>query len=390
MSSRSLKHRKSVTIKDIAKKAGVSQRSVSQALLPGNGKVKVSEETRQRIRAIAKAMGYRANTFARSLRTGESGMIGVLCFPNIQYLGAYRLTHCVRDIEQQGFTPFVYHLERHTKERFEHACNVMIDTRVDAVLVLQPLSSFREKYIDMLLDAGLPVTTLGGRPFRNVTSFLTDKVGAFEMATNHLIEIGCTDLALLTTVLPDGPNKREFHHSRCAQEGFSKAVHASRRAGATISARLHQLDLETAAQNTPTFPHIHGVHAPGYIAIREMAKNNNLPRGLVCQTDQWALGALQACAELNIRVPDDIAVTGFDNMPSSSTGPIPLTTIAESLEELSNAAIRHLVNPSRSDNKMEPARHSLMPATLIQRRSTTLTPPRPPAIPKLGTVVVPI
>lgn len=389
MPKNSVSPKKNVTIKDIAKRAGVSQRSVSQALLPGTGKVKVSDATRQRIRSIASAMGYRCNSFARSLRTGESGMLGILCFGNIQYLGAHRLTHCLNEVEAQGKTPFVYHVELHTSERLNRGCEVMINARVDAVLVLQPPTSFQQKHIGLLQSVGLPVATLGGRHFDNVTCFLTDKIHAFELLTQHLIDIGCSDLALLSTALPSSPDKQVMLHSYSAQQGFNRAVRSARNANKTITAMIHQLDLEVAAQNTPTFPHIHGLHAPGYIAIREMIKAQCLPRGLVCQTDQWALGALQACAEANVKVPDDVAITGFDDMPASSSGPVPLTTVAEPLQELSRAAVQHLIQMIKSTE--QPATDSaLMQGKLIQRRSTTLSPPPPPAVPTTKSKRVPV
>lgn len=370
--------KKPVTIRDIASRLDISFQAVAQALSDNpRGTVKVSEETRKRVRKMADKMGYRHNRAAQTLRTGRSGMLGVLSFQGIDQIGIRRLHHSIEEIKKIGLSPVVHHVDSATEETCTQACNEMIDAKVDGVLLLNPTPNFKQDHITRLQATGRPVASIGSPWLKGIPRYLADKPKGFEMLVRHLIEEGYRKIALLCADLQQNKNRQYAWHTLSAREGFESAIKWAGGKKLTIEPHVYPITFEAFRLCLDPAIGITSLYCAGYMAMRELIETRKVPEALVCQVDAWAVGALRACAEGGLRVPHDMALAGFENDPVSAVGSVPLTTVEHPLSKLCHKAVTGLVEimNGKAASSQQLVR---IPCELIVRQSTMRTPcPRP-------------
>lgn len=323
-----------VTMQDVAQAAGVSPMTVSNVV---NARPHVKPETRERVLATIQKLGYRVNVAGRNLRTGRTGTIGF----------------AVPEIDNQYFAHLI---ARVVDEAAERGLRVAIEqTGATRETEIEVVSTSRNRLYDGLLlsTAGLtdgdtdllqvdyPIVLLGESLFDAPLDhiIMPNKQGARE-ATEHLIARGRRKIAYLKRPDTDQDPRRS---------GYLEAIAA---------AGLEPILIEIAALD---------------IGSSARAVGAALARGLefdavAAFTDNLAVGAIRGAADAGLRVPDDLLVTGFDNVPLAALTVPSLTTIAPDHAVTAHTALEFLLE--RMAGSTVPPRTFTIPHTLIERESS--------------------
>jgi len=329
-----------VTIRDVARAAGVHVSTVSRALdlrRPGG----VSAEVVAAIEAAARRLGYRPNRAASALRTGRTHTIGVL----------------VPDITNPVFPPILQGIEAHAASRgtFVMVANVagpamsrptverMQAQQVDGVVLAT--ASRNDPVIDFIVGSGLHAVMVNrADESGRLPSVISDDRLAMKLVVDHLLQTGCKRIAHLAGPqdLPTGVGRRL---------GFEQALRDHRRAAAAI------VVCEAYSREA------------GRIATeRLLASRSEVPDALVCCNDLVALGAYDALAAKGLRIPGDVSVTGHNDMLLVDLISPPLTTIRPPHRELGWRAAQMLFE--RLDGQHLSAAMVVLRPELVVRSST--------------------
>jgi len=347
------------TQQDVASTAGVSRSTVAAAFSK-SGK-NLNRETRERVLEVAENLGYRPNRFARMLLNGRSGLIGVIHSDSSGYVGASKLLGIVSWIQREGYQPLIHDYLWYG-DAGGNLCETMVDSRVEGVICLGLGEVFADTSLDSLRRAGVPFVTIDGIGRPGVPHFHSDKKQGFFDLTRHLVETGHRRLVLLTRWSSSLRDERHSPHTLGAIEGFRKAAAAY---GLTEEeAEIHLYDESEKKCADP--------YASGLRAMKEILRREQLPDAVLCNNDAWTGGALEAGRRYGVKVPDDIALTGYDNDVLGNYTSVHLTTMAHDVESLASAAIERLVqmiqNPGTGQADLSAAGRSI-PSKLIVRDS---------------------
>jgi len=335
----------SLSQKDIAQLAGVDQSAVSHAL---RGTGTLSQETRQRILAICREHHYRPNAHARSLRTSDSRLIGVVT-------GTLSETYHAQMIHELtlALMPHDYHLMlRYCQRQAEATVRQnqilsLLDKQAAGVVIATYSYDLKDE-IQQLAQAGIPLVMLGFST-GHIPSVAIDRFAAGQMVARHLMAIGCQNpMALMN------PRKNIEEH-RDKLFGFEQPF---LEAGRPAPSR-HPIDVG-----------MDPYHA-GYRAGRDLLREGNLPDGIFCESDDVASGLMRALLEGGIRIPDQVAIVGFDDTPNALHAPIPLSSVHQPFATMAQQAAAILLE------KIKPAgsRPNQSPDTGADRTSQADSPP---------------
>lgn len=327
------------TIRDVAREAGVSIATISRLF---NGSARVSDDTSKRVREVAKRMGYWPNGAARSLITKRTHALGVL-LPDLY--GEF-FSEVIRGVDlaarREG-----YHLVISSSHSDPGELLGALQTmrgRIDGLIAMAPdLESpivFEEavtRFPTVLVNPGFETDRCASVAADNLT-------GAREMV-RHLASLGHRRIAFIA-----GPETN--HDALQRLHGY--------RAGL----------LELGLESSPGLE-VRGrfTESSGYEAARELLKREPRPAALFAANDCMAVGALSALREAGLRVPEDVAVTGFDDIASSSYLTPRLTTVRVEAYRLGERAVQLLVAAMRGPSSA-PRCHEVLPTTLVIREST--------------------
>lgn len=307
------------TIKDVAERAGVSLMTVSAVL---NGKAterRISKDTQKRVLEIAKLMDYRPNAIARSLRRKSTDVIGV--YSGIGYLNASHpfLAELIGGL-QKGCDEHQKDLLLHGAFRDRSYNDIyaeLVDGRLDGLIVHAPPS---DPLVDRLAASHLPVIAVTDA-IPSVPSVVVDDAGGLALLVEHLVQQGHHRLMYLSPTAPlasltSSLRRRTAFHAAAALHGLKVVEWSSQTmfslAGTPVEAWL----------NAP-------------LAER--------PTAAVCWNDSTAYEFMYYCRQCGLRVPEDIAVTGFDGFPMPPAAVRQLTTIRAPWDEVARTAIGLLV-----------------------------------------------
>ncbi len=336
--------RRRPTQADVARAAGVSQTVVS-LVLNGSLHVSIADATRERVLAAADDLGYVMDGAARSLRTGKSLQVAIL-IPDITNPFYPAFERGIQDIaDDRGYDLVVYNTDGLRPKELRTLRSVQ-RARVDGVIA----TPFQLTVADFapLLHQGVPVVVFGELTSEPVTPvldsiYVDDHAAAGEMVA-YLIDRGYRPIGM---VAGSGDVLR--------REG---RVRAYRR---LLTERGLPQEAMLARGGDPT-------EAGGYAAMRELLARAPLPRAVFAANDMMALGALVAIREAGLRVPDDIALAGFDDITVARLANPPLTTVAQFPERLGRRAAEMLFE--RLDGTvLGEGRRVEMPYELVVRAS---------------------
>lgn len=299
-----------VTIKDVALRARVSIASVSRAL---HGTGVVTEKTRLRVERAARQLRYTPHGVARSLITRRTNTIGVL-LPDIY--GEY-FSELIRGIDRAARLRGLHLLVSSSHGDAEEASLALrsMNGRVDGVLVMSP-------YVDaQLLGNALPATlptVLLNTPddAARAPAFMIDDYGGAKAMVEHLRGLGHMNIAHIT-----GPEAN--YESAERLRGFRAALGPVRAARALVLPGAF-------------------TEESGYLAGRQLAQAAPRPDAVFAANDVMAIGCLFALTEAGIRVPEDIALAGFDDIPIARFVTPPLTTVRAQTTELGRQSLEEL------------------------------------------------
>lgn len=328
------------TIKDVARAAGVSVATVSRAL---NGADNVTADTRRKVQAAAADLRFTPSSAARSLITRRTHTVGAL-LPDLY--GEY-FSELIRGIDLKARARGLHLLvsSSHGDAREAAAALQAMHGRVDGLLVMSP-------HIDTAalaanLPAGLPAVLINARrPEEGLSSFAVDNHGGAYAMTRHLLSRAATPQAPVAFV--GGPE-----HNHEAQE----RLRGYRTALAALRPDLPELVL--AGDFT---------EESGWRAGSEIATLAQRPAAVFCGNDMMAIGCLAALAEAGVRVPQDIGLAGFDDIPIARYVTPPLTTVRTRIAELGSLALDRLASAIESPGRSA-AQHQTLRAELVVRQS---------------------
>lgn len=329
-----------MTIRDVAKLAKASPSSVSNAL---TGKRPVSDTTRRRVQAAVKKLGYNPNMLARSLVNRRSNTIGVVTF-GLEYFGPSRtLAGIERQADEFGYSLLLHLLHTSNDTNVIAALNGLTARRVDGVIWAVPEIGENHSWITgELLRRLPPIVFLSMAPRPNLTVVAIDNRAGAAMAVRHLVEQGRTKIGLISGPL-------EWWEARERKAGWREGLKS---AGLAASERLT----------------VEGDWSPesGEVALRRLLERRPDVDGLFVANDQMALGALRVAREVHRRVPEDLAIAGFDNIPESAYFPPSLTTVSHPLMDLGRIAVRKLLTSIEGRQDRSSIPEVLRPALIIR------------------------
>lgn len=312
--------KKRVTLKDVARVAGVSVGTASMAL---NDNQLVNEETRKRVLEVATRLEYVPNEIARRLQAQRTNTIAVV----IPHTASHVFSHpyfngiflgITEVLEKHGMTLNISTSPKETDEQSAYQ-KILRNRSADGVIVASAAATDKNAF--KLAQSGYPVVFIGEFIDSGITSVAVDDYGGAFQATEHLIkEHKFTRIAHIT-----GP----LHHSsaQLRYEGFVYAL------------RKNQLELRASDVYEGDYS-----QDAGYIGMKKLLSLDDYPKAVFVGNDLMSVGALQALGEANLRVPQDIAIVSFDDVYLAQLTSPPLTTVRQPIKELGKYAAEILIN----------------------------------------------
>ncbi|WP_460604366.1 LacI family DNA-binding transcriptional regulator [Jatrophihabitans fulvus] len=329
------------SLRTVAERAGVSVRTVSNVV---NDYVHVAPATREAVQRAIDEVGYRPNVAARQLRGGRTGLLG-LVLPELHSPYFAELAALIaRQAADRGWT--VLADETAGDADRERALLGRTATNVVDGLVVSPWALSPDEIA--AAAGGLPVVVLGERSAATVDRVAIDNVAAARDATRHLIERGRTTLAAIG-LQPHLSNETAAQRVR----GFRSALRTAK-----LPRSTHR---EIATQT------LH--RADGAAAVASLLDRDATVDGLVCFTDELALGAIRELTDRGVRVPDDIAVVGIDDIEDGRYSVPRLTTVAPDKDAIAGTAVRTLIDRIEQGSRIQPS-DVVVPHRLIVRESS--------------------
>jgi len=329
---------KYITLKMVAERAEVSVNTASRAI---NNKPDINEETKKRVLQIAKELGYIRNAAAVALRTKKTGTIGVVIADNRNPFYAEVLNGMEEAAREKNYHIILANTQRDYRKE-EEAINLLLAKRVDGLLIT-PVQD-RDDDIKNLITANIPFVVVG-RDFENieVDAIYNDEVKGGFLATEYLIKKGHKRIALIDGFLYKSPAKGRL-------EGYKKALNKYRISLDESLISVGDINIEDGHERT-----------------KQMLEKDLNFTAIFVYNDMMAFGAMQAIKEKGLRIPEDIGLVGYDDIPFSSLISPPLTTIRLKKQGLGAESVKLLL--SRINGKHKNAIKRMLDVELIARET---------------------
>ena len=331
---------KKITIADVAEHADVSHATVSRVL---NNKGTVNPILRDRVLLVVDSLGYRPNRVAQRLRSNTSDIIGVI----ISDIQSPFFVAVVRGIEDAAYANEMNIVLCNTDEdliRQQTYLSYLQAENVAGIIVSPTWHMNESNELEMFQDSGIPIVLMD----RIVENYQFDTVsvdnvkGAYT-ATKHLIDAGYKKIGILGGNLKLSTGKGRY-------EGYLKAMQES------------ALDIDQQYVMFGNF-----TEEDGYQLTKNMLSLEEPPEALFVNNNLSTMGALKAIRELGRRMPQDIALVGFDDIPMATELATPPTVIAQPTHDLGREAVHLLLRRLKTPNA--PAQSLLLQTQLIVRES---------------------
>jgi len=339
-----------VTIRDVAQRAGVSVATVSKVL---NDRYGVSADTSAHVKAVIEEMGYEASLVAQSLRNHQTNVIGVLV-ADLEPFSTELLKGVGDAIRGSGFELVVYSAGGRVGDHVgweRRYLSRLSGTLVDGAVLVTPTV--------VGVNYGAPVVAVdphtgpAGQP-----TIDSDNVTGARLATEHLLALGHRRIAILG-------GRPDLQSAQLREQGYREAMAA---AGAPIDAALVRIggyDPELSAEQAALL-----------LALPDR------PTAIFAANDVSAIATIGAARAAGLRVPEDLSIVGFDDIPEASQCSPPLTTVKQPIREMGQRAVELLIRLIRGAE--EPADSHIMLATALVERASTQAPPSHPEPARAG------
>ena len=328
----------SVTLKDVAKVAGVSYATVSRAV---SGSPEISEDTRRRILKLCKEMGYTPNSIARSMVKRCTNILGLI----VPSLNNPFMSELTADLEiyarNRGYNLMVCNSSYDHDLELE-VFSLLIGRQVDGVIMI-PVG--HEPYKSLSALTGQVPTVFISENMQNYPEnyVSVDNYRGMQIATEYLYSLGHREILYF---------------------------------GARSDSKTHELRLDgylSSCKRLGLEPHVlrssysRSSREVGYTLASDYFSRPHSETAILCAADMLAIGVKQAAYEAGIRIPKDISLMGFDNISFSALPEIDLTTINQPTQQMATSAVDmlldHIRNPEAAHGQL------ILPPALIERRS---------------------
>lgn len=333
-----------VTSHDVAIRAGVSRTTVS-FVLNDVKEANISEETRRRVLAAAEELEYVPDAAAQALASGRTRTIGMI-FRTYSYstadLAHMQILQGLMEVANQSGVRLLVDIVNE-RDAADIYVNLSRNKRIDGLILSDPRVDDHALY-DLLKD-GFPVVLLGRLPGIKVSSVEFDNRGGARMAVDHLLDQGHSHIAFV------GYASLPFTGVTERLRGYQDALAA---AGIAFD--------ETLVRYGDAMP------GTGFASTKSLLEAPELPTAIFVSSDVLAFAALAAIRQRGLRVPDDIAVVGFDDHPLAQFASPPLTTVRLPFDEMGRQAGKMLLGLFQRND--EPGREVELTTELIVRESS--------------------
>lgn len=338
-----MKSKKEVTIYDIAQKLALSSATVSRAL---QDNPLINKKTRTRVQEAARKLGYRHNTFASSLRKQKTNTIGII----VHELKSNFITSVLSGIEkvtsEAGYDLIIAHSSESFKKEEANALN-LFHKRVDGLIASLSFDTTGLEHFKPFQERGIPVVFFDRvEEGSEGTNVIIDNYKCGYQATKHLIDQGCSRIVLVTASL-----KRNVYAQR--QKGYKDALFDN-----DIPFNEDYLLIKDLSEQG------------GIEAARQILQMSPLPDGAFVTNDFSAAVFMQVLKDNGVRIPEDIAVVGFNNDAIGKIIEPQLTTIDYPGAEMGEIAARNLINHLKGITNIKHTNTIVIRSDLIVRKSS--------------------
>lgn len=329
-----------ITIKDIAKRTGVSYTTVSRAL---NGKSGVNSSTRDQVLTEAKRMGYQPNGIARGLVKKYTNSIGLI-IPDITNPFFPAIARGVEDeASKHGYTVFLCNTNWNEKREMAYL-DTLQEKRVDGIII-KPAEDNQQN----LEHFNIPMVSLNTKTYKGTESYVDvdNEKGGF-LATKHLIESGYRRIAFI------GGKVNSYSYSN------EKRIEGYQRALKTFGISVDESIISHGEFTTES----------GYEQMNQLFKRSKKPDAVFAGNDLIALGVMNSVQEFGLNIPMDFGVVGFDNIYFAKFPQIQLTTIAQPVYDIGRIAFELLLSNIKNKEKSIENKVVLEPELIIRKTTT--------------------
>lgn len=324
-----------VNLKDIAREAGVSVSTVSRVM---KGKGEIAPETRNRIMAISKRMGYHENRFSKAIRTGKTGLVGVI----MEYMDPFfgQITKSIEQIlRQNDFLPVILSCNQEEAQGLFHR---LVEQRVDGMILVPPCDTADNEFFYELSQCGIPIVTMDREIPADVSFVGTDDYAGGWMNAEYFYHLGHRKLGYYS-----GPPQASSTALR--KKGFQDFCSA-------------HADCQYIQFGTEWW------YADPDECIRDFLLRYPEVTCIGAFYDSYALQLGRLAKKLGRRIPEDLAISGFGNLDCLSFQEPFLTTFDQKPQELGRAAVESLLR-HMNDKTLVPEKIRIKPELVI-RQST--------------------
>jgi LacI family transcriptional regulator len=324
-----------VTISDVARAAGVSVPTVSKVI---NGRDGVATATSARVLDVIETLGYESSLVARSLRRSRTGVIGILV-TEFEPFSTELLQGISSAATGTGYELLAYAglVDGETRSGWERrSLSRLAGTLIDGAIVVTPTT--------LMSTTSIPVVSIDPHTGPEGHAAIdSDNVGGARAATDHLVALGHRRIAHVR-------GREDLASAALRESGYRESLAA---AGIPFDPALVRVGGYQAALTTDV--------------ARELLTRPDRPTAVFAANDSSAIGVLDVAHELGLRVPEDLSIVGFDDVPVAAAANPPLTTVAQPLHDLGAEALAMLLK--LLEGAAVPS-HVQLPATLVVRAST--------------------
>ena len=336
-----------VTMKDVASVAGVSAQTVSRVV---NDHPDVATETRKRVKEIIDEVGYRPNTLARSLISQRSYTIGVV-IAGLNLIGPSTLLNGItKASEHAGYSLILKELPSYETDEVESIFDALISRQVDGIIWAVPEVRENRRWLNKLqLDANIPVVYLTMDPQDDITVVSINNYLGGTLAALHLLEQGYRHIAHVS-----GPI--DWWESRQRMQGWKDVLADEGLAFQDFQMVMGDWSSESGAN-----------------AMEKLLHQFPEMDAVFVANDQMALGVFQVLHQRGLRIPEDVGVIGYDNIPESAFFWPSLTTVEQKQSEVGKAAVGEMIKLIEADwggSEAIGPKSILIEPSLIKRHSS--------------------
>lgn len=338
-----MKYKKEVTIYDIANELNVSPSTVSRALKDHNS---IGKETKEAVKNLALKRGYRPNRLAASLRNKKTNTIGIIT-PRIN---RHFISSLVSGVEQMANTSGYNVIISQSHDKYENEvtnAQALYSSRVGGLIVSLAMETNNYDHFNQFIKNGIPVVFVD-RVAEELNSdmVIIDNFLAGYEATCHLIEQGCKRIAHI-----GGAQRRNIYRER--QRGYIEALKRFN----------HKIDEELIINNEVLSSE------EGFKSSQRLMNSSNPPDGIFTANDTTAVSTIQYLLQMGIRIPEEVAVVGFNNDPISLIIDPPLSTVTHPAEEMGKIAAKQILKRKEHSDIIN-SETIVLRTQLIERKSS--------------------